>query len=115
MRKTLMTLALGCLALTAGAQATQQRANLVVDNRHEVVGEQHFQDIVFDLEANETIDGITLNARSNPTYLYTRTLYCASTHHRPTGQAGPDGLGGIPNQHASRPQRLRHTLDCLQL
>lgn len=80
MRKTLMTLALGCLALTAGAQATQQRANLVVDNRHEVVGEQHFQDIVFDLEANETIDGITLNAAEATPRIFTHGHYIVRQH-----------------------------------
>lgn len=68
MKKQLLALAMGCCALAANGQnaPVQPVKDLTVKQSFEVVGVQHFQDITFELQGNEAIQGITLSQEGTP-------------------------------------------------
>ncbi|MDO4190608.1 MAG: T9SS type A sorting domain-containing protein [Bacteroidales bacterium] len=68
MKRQLLALAMGVCAISMSAQnaPAQTAKDLVVDKSHEVVGIQHFQDITFNLNGNQPIQGITLSAEGEP-------------------------------------------------
>lgn len=68
MKKQLLAIVMGCCALAANGQNApiQPIKDLTIKQSFEVVGEQHFQDITFELKGNEAIEGITLSQEGTP-------------------------------------------------